>query len=383
MTLRIRQKNKYGEIMLKQYQWKNLNRVLLGAVLLLIGLGSVFIVIANNRLALKQSIGVAVALAGMAAAMLIDYSVWIHYAWVLYGINLILLVGVKLFGMESHGATRWFSLGSFGTFQPSEMTKIILIIFCACYLEKYGTRVNEPKILIRLACLLFLPIFLILIQTDLSTSADIVLFLAVVLFAGGLSYRVIGGAVAACIPLFAGLIWFVQQPFQFLLEDYQVNRILSFLNPSKYSSTEAYQQNNSIMAIGSGQLYGKGWYSDTITTVKDSNLVSEQQTDFIFSVIGEMTGFIGSIFIIAILALIVVQCMKVAGRAKDTGGRLIAIGVGSLIGIQSFINIGVATALLPNTGLPLPFVSYGISSLLSNCIGIGMVLNISLQRRRY
>lgn len=369
--------------MLKQYQFKNLNRILLVSVLILIALGSIFIITANNQLAFKQFLGIILAIITLAVVTLIDYSLWTHYAWVLYGINLLLLIGVKLFGIESHGATRWFSLGPLGTFQPSELTKIILIVFSAYYMEKYESRLNEKKILLRLVVLLAVPIMLILIQTDLSTSVDICLFLAVVLFAGGLSYKIIGYVLMVGLPLFAGLIWFVQQPFQFVLKDYQVNRIMSFLNPSKYSSTEAYQQNNSIMAIGSGRIYGKGWYSDTITTVKESKLVSEQQTDFIFSIIGEMTGFIGSIFIIAILAIIVVQCIKIAGRAKDTEGKLIAIGIGSLIGIQSFINIGVATALLPNTGLPLPFVSYGISSLLSNCIGIGLVLNISLQKRRY
>lgn len=369
--------------MLKQYQVKNLNRILLAAVLLLTALGSVFIITANNQLALKQLLGVVLALAALTVTALIDYSFWTSLSWILYGINLLMLVGVKLFGLESHGATRWFSLGPLGTFQPSEFTKIILIVFTACYLAKYEGMINEKKVLLRLTVLLAIPVILILIQTDLSTSMDICLFLAIVLFAGGLSYKIIGYVLLAVCPLFAGFFWFIQQPFQFILKDYQVDRILSFLYPSKYSTTEAYQQNNSIMAIGSGRLYGKGLYSDTITTVKESRLVSEQQTDFIFSVIGEMTGFLGSIFIIAILALIVVQCIKVAGHAKDTEGRLIATGVGSMIAIQAFLNIGVATALLPNTGLPLPFVSYGISSLLSNCIGIGLVLNISLQRRRY
>ena len=119
------------------------------------------------------------------------------------------------------------------------------------------------------------------------------------------------------------------------------------------------------MAIGSGQLSGKGINNSTVATVKDTNLISEQQTDFIFSAVGEELGFIGSVIIIAILCLIVLQCIRVARHAKDKKGMYIATGIGALVAFQTFINIGVATALLPNTGLPLPFISYGLSSLVS------------------
>jgi rod shape determining protein RodA len=130
-------------------------------------------------------------------------------------------------------------------------------------------------------------------------------------------------------------------------------------------------------------LWGKGLNSSTLATVKDANLISEQQTDFIFSVIGEELGFVGSIFIIVVLGLIVVQCIRTARKANDDMGMYIATGVAILIGFQTFINIGVATSLLPNTGIPLPFISYGLSSLVSSCAAIGLVLNVSLQRRKY
>ncbi|MGN0243903.1 MAG: FtsW/RodA/SpoVE family cell cycle protein [Lachnospiraceae bacterium] len=368
---------------MKQYQYKNLNHMILFLVPLLVALGSIFVITASPSLMMKQILGATLCLAMMAVVALIDYQIFINFSRFLYIINVILLVLVKLIGIEVKGATRWFSIGPLGTFQPSELTKMILIIFIAAYIEKYEDAVTNPKRLLRLIGLVLLPVFLIMIQTDLSTSLDILMIAFVIIFAGGLSYRYIAYLLAVAIPAFVGLVWYIQQPYQKLLKEYQLDRILSFINPSKYSSTEAYQQNNSIMAIGSGKLYGKGLYSKTITTVKDSNLVSEQQTDFIFSIIGEMVGFIGSIIIIAILCLLVVQCIRIAGKAKDTGGRLIAIGVAGYIGIQSFINIGVATAILPNTGLPLPFVSYGLSSLVSSCLGMGIVLNISLQKRRY
>ena len=130
-------------------------------------------------------------------------------------------------------------------------------------------------------------------------------------------------------------------------------------------------------------LSGKGLSGSTIATVKDANFISEQQTDFIFSVIGEELGFVGSVFIIAIILFIVLQCIRIARRAQDTQGMLIATGVACLIGFQSFINIAVATGVFPNTGIPLPFVSYGLSSLLSLSVGVGLLLNISLQKTLY
>lgn len=146
------------------------------------------------------------------------------------------------------------------------------------------------------------------------------------------------------------------------------------------------------MAIGSGQLFGKGLNNNTISesnntisdiniTVKDTKLVSEQQTDFIFSVIGEEKGFVGCVITIGLLCFIVIQCILIGNRAGDLAGRLIAVGVAGLICFQSFINIGVATAILPNTGLPLPFISYGPTSLVCNMAGMGLVLNVGLQRR--
>ena len=135
------------------------------------------------------------------------------------------------------------------------------------------------------------------------------------------------------------------------------------------------------MAIGSGQLTGKGLDNNTTTSVKNGNFILEPQTDFIFAIIGEELGFVGGVIIIALLLLIVIQCILVGIRSQDLAGRIICCGVGGLIGIQSFINIGVATKILPNTGVPLPFVSYGLTSLVSLYIGIGLVLNVDYNRK--
>ncbi|MGN0436505.1 MAG: FtsW/RodA/SpoVE family cell cycle protein, partial [Wujia sp.] len=225
-------------------------------------------------------------------------------------------------------------------------------------------------------------LLLIVSEPDLSTTICLTLVLFTMLYVAGLSYKIIAFALLILIPLAGSFLWYIQKPDQVLLKDYQVARILQFIYPSEYG-VEYSQQNNSIMAIGSGMLSGKGLNTSTIATVKDANFISEQQTDFIFSVIGEELGFIGSVIIIAIILLIVLQCIRIARNSIDTKGMLIATGVAALIAFQSFINIAVATGVLPNTGIPLPFVSYGLSSLLSLSAGIGIVLNISLQRSRY
>ena len=157
---------------------------------------------------------------------------------------------------------------------------------------------------------------------------------------------------------------------------------MSFLNPAAYADSTALQTANSVMAIGSGGLFGKGFGSNTISDVSasDVNLVSERQTDFIFSVVGEEFGFLGCLVVIGLLVLLVAH---VARKADNGAAKMVAVGVSAYMGFQSFINIGVATGTLPNTGLPLPFISYGLSSLLSASIAIGLMLNIYLQRKKY
>ena len=145
----------------------------------------------------------------------------------------------------------------------------------------------------------------------------------------------------------------------------------------------AIQQNNSITAIGSGQLTGKGYNNNSVSSANKGNFVSQIQTDFIFAVAGEELGFVGSAGIVILLLLIVIECILTSRRAKDLSGKIICCGVAAVVGFQSFLNICVATGLLPNTGTPLPFVSYGLTSLVSLYIGMGLVLNVGLQNRRY
>lgn len=370
--------------MFKQYQLRNYNFKLIILILITCVFGVFMINSADDSYTRKQMLGVIVCTFIMLGVSVIDYNTICKFWWVLYGINFVMLVAVKLFGLEVNGATRWFSIPGFGTIQPSEFSKIIMIVCVAFYIERHKEDLNTFKTLAVLAVLCAIPIGLIAIQTDLSTSLDIVLILLAIIFVGGLSMRIIGIALLVTVPALSGYLYYVDHAANpILIKDYQVDRIKSFLHPSAYSLTESYQQDNSVMAIGSGMLTGKGLNSSSMATVKQANLVSEQQTDFIFSIVGEELGFIGCMFVIAILVLIMLQCIKVARSAKNTSGMLIATGMAALIVFQSFMNIGVAIKLLPNTGLPLPFVSYGLSSLLSLSIGMGLVLNVSLQKRKY
>lgn len=369
--------------MLEKYHLRNYNFKLLILVLFSCIFGTLMINSADSSYLKKQVLGMVVCLMGMVVLSLIDYKFIRKFHVLLYVINLALLLAVLLFGTSANGAQRWLGSEDLITVQPSEFAKIIMIICAAHYLTEHKDSINSFKTLIGYALLCAMPLVLIIEQPDLSTTIDIFVILCVMIFVAGLSYKIIGIAILFFIPLAGSFIWYIKRPNPLFFQDYQIQRILSFLYPEDYVSTTQYQQDNSVMAIGSGQLFGKGLNNSTLATVKDANLISEQQTDFIFSVVGEELGFVGSILIIVILGLIVVQCIRTARKANDDMGMYIATGVATLIGFQTFINIGVATSLLPNTGIPLPFISYGLSSLVSCCAAIGLVLNVSLQRRKY
>lgn len=372
--------------MFTRFSLKDYNFKLLITVIIAMVCGVIMINSANSFFTMKQSIGVVLGIIIMVVISLFNYDFICRFYRVFFIANAVILLLVLLFGVKVNNARRWIMIGGSGgiQFQPSEFSKILMILFTATFLDKLkeDKLINTFKGLCLFALLIGFSLALILGEPDLSTTLCLAMVLMTMLYLAGLSYKVIGIALLVFIPLAGSFLWYIQQPNQHLLRQYQVNRILQFIYPGQYGSDYS-QQNNSIMAIGSGQLTGKGLNTSTIATVKDANFISEQQTDFIFSVIGEEIGFVGSVIIIAILLLIVLQCIHVARTAKDTKGMLIAAGMGCLIAYQTFINIGVATGVIPNTGLPLPFISYGLSSLISISAGIGVVLNISMQKTSY
>lgn len=372
--------------MFTKFNLKDYNFRLLALVVIAVITGIIVINSADSNFTSRQIIGAVLGLFAMLFISVVNYDFVCKFYSVLYIMNLVLLALVPLVGVNVNSATRWINIGGDGgiQFQPSEFSKQFMIIFIATFLAKYKDegKINSFKCIAFFALYSGLCLLLIVIEPDLSTTICLTLVLLTMLYVAGLSYKIIGLALLILVPLAGSFLWYIQRPDQILLKDYQVARIMQFIYPSEYG-VEYSQQNNSIMAIGSGQLTGKGLNTSTIATVKDANFISEQQTDFIFSVIGEELGFVGSVIIIAIILLIVLQCIRVARNARDTKGMLLATGVAALIAYQSFINISVATGVIPNTGIPLPFISYGLSSLLSIMAGMGIVLNISLQRRKY
>lgn len=367
---------------LMQYNFKKYDIKLVLLVIALSIIGILTINSAADGFSQKQALGLCLGLGAMIFFSLINYNFIANFQWILYAINIVMLVAVLLFGKNVNGATRWFSLGPLGTLQPSEFSKILMLIIFAKFISDNKDRINRFSTIMITGILYAVPLLLILAEPNLSTSMVFMFMFCVLMFIGGISFKIVGGILLTVIPLAGVFLWYVQQPFQVLLSDYQRTRIMTFLNPSDYLLTTYAQQYNSVMAIGSGMLTGKGLNNNTLTSVKGGNFISEPQTDFIFAVLGEELGFVGSCIVIGLLAFIVIECLLIARDAADMTGRLIASGVAAIIMFQVFVNIGVATALLPNTGLPLPFVSYGLSSLLTNFVGIGLVLNVGLQRNR-
>ena len=314
----------------------------------------------------------------MSVMALVDYDFILHFHWLFYGLVIALLSLVLLVGDKSGGATRWIEVGI--RFQPSELGKILLILFFSWFLMMHEEDINKPKILAFTLLLSSVPLLLIEKEPDLSTTLVTMMIICVMMFVVGLSYKLVAIVLGISIPSIVILLILVSREGQTILKEYQGNRILAWLKPDKYPSS-SYQQQNSIMAIGSGQLLGKGLGNDAFDSVKNGNYISEPHTDFIFAVAGEELGFLGSVLIIALIFFITIEILLIAKRAKDISGKLICVGMATLIGFQSFVNICVVTGLLPNTGLPLPFVSYGLTSLVTVYFGVGIVLNVGLQAK--
>lgn len=361
---------------LKDYDFKLIFLVVSLTMLGVFAIGSV-----RPSLQGRQLIGMTLGIFLMLAASFIDYHLVLKFYWGIYIINIILL-GLVLspLGDDGGGAQRWLDLKII-RFQPSELAKILLILFFAQFIMVNRERLNSFGIILLSLLLIAIPMVLV-VKEDLSTTIIIAIIFCVVMYIGGLSYKLIFAVLAVTIPVAVIFLTMVIQPDQEILKDYQQRRILAWLYPDEYKDTEAYQQNNSMMAIGSGQLFGKGYNNNEIGSVKNGNFISEAQTDFIFAIIGEEWGFIGSCFIIILQFLIALECALIGWKARDMAGHVIAGGIAGLICFQSFINIGVATGLVPNTGLPLPFVSYGLTSLVSMYLGIGFVLNVRWVSRR-
>lgn len=369
--------------MLKQYRLKDYNFRLLFYMAVLGTIGVLLVGSADASLRNKQLIGLMAGMILTVIISLIDYSWVLYFHRILYLLNIGLLILVLLYGSNKKGASRWMDLG-FLQFQPTELAKIIIILFFAGFFMKHEKDLNTFKTILLSLVLIAIPLGLILRQPDLKNTLTILILFCILIYVAGISYRNIGKALLIVVPLIIVGFLLITQTNLPILSDYQKNRIMSFLDSDNDEySDDVIQQNNSIMAIGSGRLTGKGLNNDDVNSSNKGNFVAENQNDFIFAVAGEELGFVGCIIIMALEFLISFECILTGIRSKDMAGNIICCGAAALTAVQGFINICVATGLLPNTGTNLPFVSYGLTSLLSLCIIMGFVLNVGLQRRRF
>ena len=299
-----------------------------------------------------------------------DYKILQGYGNRLYIFNLLMLVAVMVMGHSALGAQRWIQIGPI-TLQPSEFSKIIMIISLASVLEDKIGKLNTFRDLLPIAAYVGVPFLLVLKQPDLGTSLVFMAILLGMLFAAGINLRLLGMIFTAGIA--------VLPIFWHFLKDYQKMRLLVFMNPNVDPLGSGYHIIQSKIAIGSGMLYAKGLFGGTQSQL---NFLPENHTDFIFAVVGEELGFIGGLVLLVLYLILLRRGVKVAREASDNFGMLLAVGITSMLGFHVLVNVGMTTGIMPVTGIPLPFMSYGVSSLTTNLMSIGILLNIYMRRQK-
>ena len=322
----------------------------------------------------KQLIWFIVSIIVMVIVMLIDYEFLVKISPGLYGLFIILLIG-ELFTEPINGASSWFNIGFF-SFQPGEFAKIFVILFLTFTISKIQqrgkTQINKPTKLLIVLAVVGLPVLLIVKQPDYGTAIAFIVATALMLLTAGIDKKYIIGAILLIV-IAVPLLYF------FILPEHAKTRIDIFLNPESDPRGAGYNILQSQLAIGAGGLTGMGLLKGNQTQL---GFLYPKTTDFIFSVIGEEMGFIVAGSIIIIFVYLITKCIYIAKTAKDTIGTLIASGITGIFLFHMVENIGMVMGLLPITGVPLPFISYGGSSMITNFIGIGILLNISGKRQK-
>ena len=372
---------------IKRYNWKGHDISLIVVVLILTMISSFVLSMVQQHFSLlRQVISIVMGLFIIAVFSVIDYHDLCLYTPVIYIVTTLMAAATKLSPLGTNQSTnsyRWLNIGGF-IFQPSELCKLAVILALAVFFNKMREKNLQSFRTFFLACLItMLPTGFILIQSDLSSSIVIIMILVLMLACSGIGYKILGSVAAVVLPVMGFLFWYIQQPNQKLFTGsraYQLQRILAWLHPEGHELGAMYQQNNSILSIASGKLYGKLLEGDE--AARNYSLVDVTESDFIWTPLSEEFGFVGCLLVITLLSIIIIKCFLTAKNARDYMGMLIAVGIGSMFFIQIFFNIGVTTSLLPNTGLPLPFLSQGMTSLFGNMMAIGILLNIGIQPNR-
>ena len=369
----------------KEYDFRHYNMSILLTAFLLSFIGLTVIEVVQesaDRLYEKQILGLVVGTMAALFVSLADYHYVCKFYVLFYFINMGLLLYTKFAGKSYHQAQRWIIIGGDGgiTLMPSELTKVPLILFIAAMFTRFHKKIDKFYFLVIMCVLVAVPLYFILEQPDLSTTIALLVMFAGMVFLSGITYKIIIPVLVVAVPACFGLWWYIQQDFQVLLHPYQQNRILALKNPELYPDL-MYQQNNAAIAIHSGGLTGKMMTDSTGATWKCKGLAAIE-SDFIYTAFAEAYGFIGCCVVIGLLSYFIFRTFQTARHSRDFLGMMIAGGIGTLIGSQTFIHICVNTSLFPNTGIPLPYASSGLSSLLGNYLMVGLLLNIGLQSKK-
>jgi len=304
--------------------------------------------------------------------ILVDYKKILHYSYWVYWVGIVLVLYTDFATKAIKGASSWIQVGSL-SIQPGEFAKIGLILVLAKEIEDMKGDVNKPRNLLILSLYTLIPIVLIIKQPNLGM-AMICFFIAFgILYVSGLNLKIIFGGILVMIP-FSLLVW-----FSGLLKAYEKSRIIGFLNPGAYQQSIAFQLTQSIIGIGSGSILGKGFLKGIQVS---GGFVPEAQTDFIFSVVGEEWGLIGAIALLILYGILLYRIIKLAESSENITGRLICVGTVASFLFSIFQNIGMTIGLLPIAGITLPFMSYGGSSIITNFISLGLVLNVGIRRKK-
>ena len=358
---------------LKNIEWSILIIAIILSVIGLIALFSATLETEHDEF-YKQCIWLVISIIIMVIVMLIDYELLVKISPVLYGIFIVLLIGV-LFTTPVNGASSWFDIGFF-SLQPGEFAKVFVILFLAFAIRKIQERnkqnINKPLKLLILLAIVGLPILLIIKQPDFGTAAAFIVATVMMLIVAGIDKKYVIGSI---------LLVVISVPviYNFILPEHAKTRIDIFLNPESDPRGAGYNIIQSELAIGAGGLTGMGLFKGNQTQL---GFLYPKTTDFIFSVIGEEMGFIVSGAIIIMYVVLVVKGFFIAKTAKDELGSLIASGITGIFLFHMLENIGMVMGLLPITGVPLLFISYGGSSLITSFICIGILLNISSKRQK-
>ncbi|MEX0705807.1 MAG: rod shape-determining protein RodA [Nitriliruptoraceae bacterium] len=362
---------------------RHVDTILVVAALALAGIGLVMIFSAKlhqltlqglpNTLYLnRQLVALAIGLVVMVVASMVDYRRLQSYVFVLYGTVIVLLIAVLTpLGNAVGGSQRWLVVGP-AQLQPSELAKVAVLIAIAALLSEAKAQPGLGEVAIGLV-IAVVPTVLVFVQPDLGTSMVFVFLAAGMFLVGGVRVRYLVALVIA------GIVGFLVSLQTELIQDYQVRRLTAFLDASDPALAQgaAFHTRQSLIAVGSGQLSGKGLFQGTQTALA---YVPENHTDFIFTVVGEEFGFVGTSAVVALFAVLVWRALMIAATAKDLFGRLVASGIASILTFQVFVNVGMTIGLMPVTGLPLPFVSYGGTSLIMWFSLIGVLQSIHMRR---